>query len=176
MVGVDSASDWAGSGLAYLTGLSDGQPDFSRAAVLAEARRVTADIARLFGIEVDAATVLAGRAAISDLTRRGRVSAGGAARLLATADGWCAVALPRADDVAALPALLETDAIPADPWMALSHWAATRSTDAVVGRSRLLDISAAGLGEVCAEQPAVRRCRAHAEPRQADGLLVDDLS
>ena len=176
MVGVDSASDWASSGLAYLTGLSDGQPDFSRAAVLAEARRVTADIARLFGIEVDAATVLAGRAAISDLTRRGRVSAGGAARLLATADGWCAVALPRADDVAALPALLETDAIPADPWMALSHWAATRSTDAVVGRSRLLDISAAGLGEVCAEQPAVRRCRAHAEPRQADGLLVADLS
>jgi hypothetical protein len=89
-------SDWAGSGLAYLTGPPDGEPDFSRAAVLAEAGRVAADIARLLGVEVDAATMLAGRAAILGLTRGGRVSAGGATRLLATADGWCAIAVPRA--------------------------------------------------------------------------------
>ena len=108
---VNAASDWARSGLAYLTGRAAGPPDFSRAAVLAEARRVTADIAGLLGVEVDAATTLAGRAAILNLTRRGRVSAGGATRMLATADGWCAVALPRADDVAALPALLEVDAV-----------------------------------------------------------------
>jgi len=37
---VNAASDWAGSGLAYLTGRPEGAPDFSRAAVLAEARRV----------------------------------------------------------------------------------------------------------------------------------------
>jgi hypothetical protein len=180
MVGVDQAvrraADWADSGLAYLTGPADGQPDFSRAAVLAEARRVAADIAQLLGVEIDAATILAGRAAILGLTRRGRVSAGGATRLLATADGWCAVALPRADDVATLPALLEADAVPDDPWPALSDWAATRSTEAVVARGQLLDIAVAGRGEVCAEPPAVRRGRSGVGPRRVDGLLVADLS
>jgi CoA-transferase family III len=170
------ASDWAGSGLAYLTGGPDGQPDFSRAAVLAEARRVTADIAGVLGVEVDAATMLAGRAAILGLTRRGRISAGGATRLLATGDGWCAVALPRPDDVAALPALLEADSVPDDPWLAVSDWAATHSTEAVVARGQLLDIAVAGLGEVSAEPPAVRRCGGVASPRPADGLLVADLS
>ena len=176
MVSVDAALDWADTGLAYLTGESDGQPDFSRAAVLAEARRVAADIARLLGVEVDAATMLAGRAAILGLTRRGRVSAGGATQLLATADGWCAIALPRADDIATLPALLEADKVPGDPWMALSGWAATRSTEAVVARGQLLDIAVAGLGEVCAEPPTVRRCRSDAGPRRVDGLLVADVS
>ena len=180
MVGVDQAvrraADWADSGLAYLTGPADGQPDFSRAAVLAEARRVAADIAQLLGVEIDAATILAGRAAILGLSRRGRVSVGGATRLLATADGWCAVALPRTDDVATLPALLEADAVPDDPWLALSDWAATRSTEAVVARGQLLDIAVAGRGEVCAEPPAVRRGRSGVGPRRVDGLLVADLS
>jgi CoA-transferase family III len=169
-------SDWAGSGLAYLTGPPDGEPDFSRAAVLAEAGRVAADIARLLGVEVDAATMLAGRAAILGLTRGGRVSAGGATRLLATADGWCAIAVPRADDVAALPALLETDAVPDEPWTAVSDWAATRATEAVVARGQLLDIAVAGLGEVSAEAPLVRRSGKVARPREVDGLLVADLS
>jgi CoA-transferase family III len=176
MVSVDAALDWADTGMAYLTGEPDGQPDFSRAAVLTEARRVAADIARLLGVEVDAATTLAGRAAILGLTRRGRVSAGGATRLLATADGWCAIALPRADDIATVPALLEADTVPGDPWMALSGWAATRSTEAVVARGQLLDIAIAGLGEVCAEPPTLRRCRSQVGPRRVDGLLVADLS
>jgi len=180
MVGVDqavsTAADWAASGLACLTGPSDGAPDFSRAAVLVEARRVTTDIAGLLGVEVDAATVLAGRAAIMNLRRRGRISAGGATRLLATADGWCALALPRADDAAALPALMEVHAVTGDAWTALSDWTATRSTDAVVGRAQLLDIAAAALGEAAAEPPAVRGCGGSAGPRRPDGLLVADLS
>jgi hypothetical protein len=174
--GVSTAADWAASGLAWLTGPSDGAPDFSRAAVLVEARRVTTDIAGLLGVEVDAATVLAGRAAIMNLRRRGRISAGGATRLLATADGWCALALPRADDAAALPALMEVDAVTGDAWTALSHWAATRSTEAVVARAQLLDIAAAALGEAGAEPPAVRVCGGSAGPRRPDGLLVADLS
>ncbi len=180
MVGVDravnGASDWAGSGLASLTGPPDGPPDFTRAAVLTEARRVTADIARLIGVDGDAATLLAGRAAILGLTRQGRVSAGGATRLLATTDGWSAIALPRPDDIAALPALLEADAVPADPWMALSRWAATRSTEAVVDRAHLLDIATAGLGEATAASPDVRPDGSATEPRRPDGLLVADLS
>jgi len=176
IVGVDMAADWADSGLAYLTGPSDGQPDFSRAPVLAEARRVAADVAELLGVEIDAATVLAGRAAILGLSRRGRVSPGGATRLLATADGWCAVALPRADDVAALPALLQIDTTPADPWQALSDWAATCSTEQVVSRGQFLDIAAAGLAEVGAQPPMVGRGQHRVAPRPAEGLLVADLS
>src|SRR5271155_3607021 len=98
MVGVDQAMsealDWAGSGLAYLTGPTDGTPDFSRAAVLAEARRVSTDIAGLLGVEVDAAAMLAGRAAILGLTRRGRISAGRAPRPLPPRGRRCAGAIP----------------------------------------------------------------------------------
>ena len=180
MVGVEQATngalDWAGSGLAQLTGSSDGPPDFSRAPVLTEARRVTADIATLLGIQVDAATILAGRAALMNLTARGRISAGGATRLLATADGWCAVALPRDDDVAALPALMEVDEVTGDHWAALTRWAATYPTDRVVSRAQLLDIATAALGEAAAAPPAVRRGGVNARSRGFEGLLVADLS
>ena len=144
--------------------------------VVVEARRVAADIAGLLGVEVDAATILTGRAAITNLGRPGRISAGGATRLLRTVDGWCAVALPRDDDVAALPALIEVDALTGDAWAALSHWAATCSSEHVVERAQLLDIAVAALGEAAAEAPTVRRCGASTGPRRPDGLLVADLS
>lgn len=169
-------TDWAGSGLACLTGPAGGPPDCSRAAVLAEAQRVTGEIAELTGVEVDAATVLAGRAALLGLTRRGRISAGGATRLLRAADGWCAIALPRADDVAALPALLEADTAPVDPWQTLCDWTATHSTHDIVTRAQLLDIAAAALGEVGAAAPSVRRIGDGTQPRGPEGLLVADLS
>jgi len=143
--------------------------------MLVEARRVAADIGELLGVAVDADTVLAGRAALLKLGRPGRISAGGATRLLPTSDGWCAVALPRDDDVAALPAVLEVDVV-ADPWAELSRWAATRSASEVVKRTQLLDIAAAALGEASAADPVVRRCGPTARPRRADGLLVADLS
>ena len=146
------------------------------ATVVVEGRRVAADIAGLLGVEVDAATILTGRAAILNLARPGRISAGGATRLLRTTDGWCALALPREDDVAALPALMEVDTVTGDTWTALSHWAATCSTDHVVERAQLLDVAAAALGEAAAEPPTVRRCGTSTGSRRADGLLVADLS
>ena len=146
------------------------------ATVVVEGRRVAADIAGLLGVEVDTATILTGRAAILNLARPGRISAGGATRLLRTTDGWCALALPREDDVAALPALMEVDTVTGDTWTALSHWAATCSTDHVVERAQLLDVAAAALGEAAAEPPTVRRCGTSTGSRRADGLLVADLS
>jgi hypothetical protein len=144
--------------------------------MLEEARRVAADIGGFLGVDVDAATVLAGRAAILNLGPPGRLSAGGATRLLPTADGWCAVALPRDDDLAALPALMEVDAVTGDPWGELSRWAATCSSDEIIARTQLLDIAAAALGEASAGVPTVRQCGAGAGPRRADGLLVVDMS
>jgi CoA transferase family III len=143
--------------------------------MLVEARRVAADIGELLGVAVDADTSLAGRAALLNLGQPGRISAGGATRLLPTSDGWCAVALPRNDDVAALPAVLEVDTV-THPWAELSCWAATRSAAEVVERTRLLDIAAAALGEASAGEPTVRPCGPTARPRPAAGLLVADLS
>lgn len=144
--------------------------------MLEQARLVAADIGRLLGVEVDADTVLAGRAALLGLEPPSRVSAGGATRLLPTADGWCAVALPRDDDVDALPALLGVDALDGDHWAALGHWAIRRSTGDVVERAQLLDIAAAALGEAMPSAPRVRRNGIRVTPRRAEGLLVADLS
>ncbi|HEV7420388.1 MAG TPA: CoA transferase [Mycobacterium sp.] len=171
-----AAQDWGTSGLAYLTGLSDGPPDFSRAAVLARARSVADDVGGRTGVELDAAVLLAGRAAQLGLSRGGRVSAGGATRLLATRAGWCALTLSRPDDVDAVPALLELQASPEDAWVAVERWAATRSPDEVVGRARLLGLPAAVLGEASPDQPVVRRIGASLSPRPPSGLLVADMS
>jgi hypothetical protein len=168
--------DWAGSGLAYLTGASDGPPDFSRAAVLSEARRVADEAARLLQVDIDAAVLLTGRAALLGLSRRGCVAAGGATRLLATSDSWCTVALPRADDVAAVPALLQMNSEPDDMWAALAGWATAQCAATVVSRAVLLDIAAAMLGEATAAEPVIRRHGVPAGPRAPAGLLVADLS
>jgi hypothetical protein len=170
------AQDWGASGLAHLTGLPDGPPDFSRAAVLALARDVAADLGGRIGVELDAAVLLSGRAAQLGLSRGGRVSPGGATRLLPTRHGWGAITLSRPDDVGAVPALLEREVAPADTWSAVERWAAGRSAGEVVERARLLGLPAAMLGEASPGQPVVRRISAAASPRAPSSLLVVDMS
>lgn len=172
----NAASQWGSSGLACLTGLPDGPPDFSRAEVLARARRVATALGDDLGFSVDAATLLAGRAGLLGLTRGGRTSAGGSTRLLRARDGWCALTLSRPDDIAAVPALLEVQEVPADPWTVLRHWAATRLVTAIVERASLLDLPAAGLGEEAPAPPRIQRLGNPGSARGATGLLVADLS
>ena len=173
MVFVSSvAAQWGSSGLAYLTGLSDGPPDFSRANVLDRAGQVAAAT----GGGTGAATLLTGRAGLLGLIRRGRVSTGGATRLLATRDGWCAITLSRPDDVACVPALLHADEVPADPWPMLQRWAAARPVSAIIERAGLLDIPVAALGEAAAAPPRIRQTGARSSRRGPAGLLVTDLS
>lgn len=177
MGGVSSAATtWGSSGLAYLTGLPDGPADFSRARVLPRAHEVAAAIGGRWGVQVDAAGLLTGRAALRGLTRAGRVSPGGATRLLAARDGWCALTLSRADDLAAVPALLQVDEVAVDPWPQLQRWVAARAVPEIVERAALLDIPAAGLGEVTAAPPRTRRIGPPAPARAPGGLLVADLS
>ncbi|WP_204808596.1 CoA transferase [Mycobacterium riyadhense] len=167
MVSVSRASyRWGSSGLAYLTGLPDGPPDFSRANVLAHAERIAAD----------AATLLTGRAGLLGLSRGGRVSAGGATRLFQAHDGWCAITLSRPDDIAAVPALLHTDETPKDPWPMLQRWAATRLVAGITERAELLDIPATALGEATAVPPRIRRVGPRTPARGPAGLLVAELS
>lgn len=172
----DTGADWAASGLAWLTGLADGSPDGSRAAVLTRARGVAAAISTTWGIRVDAVSLLTGRAGVRGFRRAGQTSAGGATRLLPTADGWCALTLSRPDDIATIPALLEADDVPADPWPALTHWAGTRNSTEVVERAVLLDLPVARLGETQPAPPRVVASGPANEPRSAAGLLVADLT
>jgi hypothetical protein len=173
------ASRWGDSGLAWLTGRPGGQPDFARAGILSRAQSVAQRLATA-GVAVDVPTMLGGRAALLHLTRGGRVSAGRASRLLATTDGWCAVTLSRAEDIDAVPALLETDAetrdVNGDPWSAVMEWAARRPAAEVTDRARLLDIPAATLGETAPAPPLIRKIATGAAALNLSGAIVADLS
>ncbi|MEE3065909.1 MAG: CoA transferase [Actinomycetota bacterium] len=172
----NAASRWGSSGLAWLTGLPGGAPDFSRAEVLARAEQVATALGGHLGITVDAAMLLAGRAGLLGLSRAGRISAGGGTRLLSARDGWCALTLSRPDDIAAVPALLEVDEVPADPWPMLQRWAATCLVSAITERASLLDVPAAGLGEAADAPRRVERLGSAGAARGTEGLLVADLS
>lgn len=171
-----AATKWGSSGLAYLTGLPDGPADFSRANLLTRADEIAAAIGDRLGVGVDAPSVLTGRAALLGLSRAGRVSPGGATRLLAARDGWCALTLSRADDLDAVPALLQADDMPADPWPVLQRWAGTHRVAEIVERAGLLDIPVAGLGEAAPAPPRIRVQGSRLAPRGPQGLLVADLS
>jgi hypothetical protein len=97
---------WAASGGMALTGAPDGPAMVSPAGAFGMLGQVLDRLAQGSGVRADPSELLAGRAALMGLRRRGRVSAGGSSRLLPTAEGWCAVTLSRRDDVAAVPAIL----------------------------------------------------------------------
>ena len=144
--------------------------------MLTRAAAVAAELTDLLGTPVDAITILTGRAALLGLQQRGRVSAGGATRLMPTRDGWWALTLSRPDDVAAVPALIEAEAVAADPWPAIERWAAERGSGEAVERAVLLGLPAACLGETTATPPRVSVSGSRAAPRSPAGLLVADLS
>lgn len=167
---VGPASAWIAAGAAALTGYSDGP------ALVAPDRLVT--VIRSAGARlsehldgVDTLALLTERATISGLRRGGRVSCGGATRLLATGDGWIAVSLARREDRDAVPAWLEIDPIEPDGpgpgdqstgqsvgqsvgdesadavWAVVGEVVAGRSASALVARARLLGMPASVLGE-----------------------------
>ena len=107
-------------------------------AALAEIRTLALSPARL---TMDAATLLAERAALMNLPRPGRVSAGGACHLLDCADGAIGLSLPRPDDWQLLPALFE-DASPGN-WAAVEQAVRSRKVDPLVERARLLGLAVA---------------------------------
>src|SRR3954454_782509 len=166
---------WAASGLMWLTGWPDRPPLGEPAGVADALALLTDDIARLTHgrVTLDGPAVAAERAAIRGLGRRGRVSPGGACRLVATADGWIAVKLPRESDVERVPAWLEIESV--DDWT--SH-AATRPTSELVERAAILGLPVVVPGE-CTTGPVVRRPRGSSStglPRTVQDARVLDLS
>lgn len=182
-----SPSDaWARSGAMALTGTADG-PGLPAPAAVAScadgAGRALVALARaVTGIapeDLDGAELLGERAACAEppLERAGRISPGGSARMIACADGWLALNLARTEDVALLPAWLETE--PGgrqDPWEQVATCAAGRSVEALVGRGRLMGlavapVAAAGVGETPWYRVACEGARR--PPREGRPLVVD---
>lgn len=146
------------------------------AAVLERARSVTRAVTARTGIDIDADELLGGRAALLGLPRPGRVSAGGATRLMCGPDGWCALTLSRPDDVDAVAALVEIDDVPQDYWLRIEQRVRDGGVKSFAERARLLGLPVGVLGETRAAAPAVRQLGARVSPPPLTGLLVADLS
>lgn len=151
---------WAASGAMWLTGPKDGAPATAGFPVAAAAFAALESFKELAGDRwtgggLDGGRLLTERAAIAGLQRGGRVSAGGAARLLRCADGWLCLNLAREDDLALLPAWLELEIAaelvePGAPnvassrlWKFLGAELASRSGGELEMRGRLMGLAVA---------------------------------
>ncbi|MDE2301314.1 MAG: CoA transferase [Sphingomonadales bacterium] len=117
------------------------------------------------------------RATLHGFTIPGRRSAGGGCQLLRARDGWVALALPRADDRAMLPALFGDAALPGGDDRAIAAAVARCEAPALVERGRLLGLAVARYGEA----PRAPACEALApgpgrSPAPARAPLVLDLA
>jgi hypothetical protein len=117
--------------------------------VLAPIVRAATSVGRT--VDFDVGRLLTGRAALMGLTRRGRVSAGGACRLLPVADGWVAVSLARPEDAELVDAITgfsmnrESPATGRDDdrtWAALARYALVRPGNEVMARAQLMGVPA----------------------------------
>jgi CoA-transferase family III len=166
-------ADWARSGVVELTGHADGPPLVPPGCGATVAGALADRLAELTDgrVRVDGAALLGERAALLGHRRNGRISAGGACRLLPTADGWAAVSCARPDDPALLGALVSAD-LPDDPWPAVADWLRHHPGAELAERATLLGLAAAPVREShipggIPDLPA---------PRAAEGLLVVDFS
>lgn len=143
-------------------------------------------------VDVDADDVLWNRSRLTGLVPHGRIAAGGSCRIIRATDGWCAVNLPREDDLELLPAWL---GVPSDasviPWSSIEGSIAERPVGDVVEGGQELGLAIAGLpatdvstddqlierGTTSVARPWVmRRHGARGASRPIDGLRVVDLS
>lgn len=140
-------------------------------------------------VDVDGEVLVDARARFTGARPTGRVSAGGSCHLLPAVDGWCAVNLPRDDDLELLPAWLGVASDDgAVPWERIADTVRDRSATAVVASGQELGLAVAALGGDEDEQLAFRGMTAPARPWLArrvgpraatgalDGARVVDLS
>jgi hypothetical protein len=136
------AAAWAGSGLMQLTGAA--APRVCPLPLTAAAEGSWAALGALLQRPMpalDPLDLLVERAAHSGLRRQGRISPGGACRLLDTATVRLAVNLAREDDWDLLPAWLEADIRP--DWDALAEALRQRDAQALLARGRELGLAVA---------------------------------
>ena len=157
-VDVDAAGGWAESGAQWLTSPGVAVPVRMLAGVVGLVRRLDehgAGLADLYGAE--GLGILSSRAAMLGLPRSGRVSCGGATRLLRASDAWIAVALVRPDDLRALPAWLGVEHD--DPalndvtnvWTLLTERLALRPATEIVEFGAVLGLACSVLSEAATD-------------------------
>lgn len=124
-----------------LTGRADAPPLVAPDGIVRRAQALGAVLG------VDVLALLGERAAIAGLRRAGDVSCGRAARLLAAADGWVAVNLPRDSDVEAVPAWLGLAPGP-DMWGSVAGAARSRPAADLVQGAGPIGLPVAAVEEV----------------------------
>nr|BFE28048.1 CoA transferase [Actinomadura rugatobispora] len=172
----EAQAAWAASGAVALAGRPDGPPlvppGRGAAAARALAERFAAHTSGTGrAVRLDGARLLTERAAHLGLRRRGGVSAGGACRLLPTADGWAAVSCARPDDPALLGALACAE-VGDDPWPAVTAWLREHTGAELAERAGLLGVAAGPVVRAPAPPPPP----VPLEPRPLEGALVVDFS
>lgn len=168
---------WSRSGLMALTGTPDAPLMFpAPLAACADgtlaALSALAPAGALDGI--DAAALLAERAAIAGHRRQGAASPGGACRLLQAADGWFALNLARDDDWELLPAWLEME--PAPDWDGLAAAVCERPVGPLIEQGRLLGLALADVQPEREDRPWLRGFTARASDVRERAPRVLDLS
>ncbi|MFG2960226.1 CoA transferase [Streptomyces sp. NPDC048291] len=165
------AEDWARSGVPVLTGHPDGPPLLPPGSAATFATWLADHVSAAGGARLDGARLLAERAALRGLGRRGRLSVGGSCRLLPTGDGWAAVSDARPDDPLLWSALIgrdfDTGALPE----LLADWLAAHDGADLDERVALLGLA----GGAVRPRPG-RTCPLPGTPRAGAGLLVVDFS
>lgn len=153
---------WAASGALALTGDADGAPRWCGPTL--PARILGAGVvvqllaaSRGVALDLDPLALLGERAAIAGFGRRGATSVGAHAHLVPVSDGWVAINLARADDLALLPALLDGEVAPDSAWPVVRAALARRSRAELDARAALLGLP---LGAV----PAAGERRAPSSP------------
>lgn len=152
------------------------------------ARRVSAASAsRGKRLSIDPLGLLTERAAVSGLRRRGRISCGGATRLLEARDGWFAVTFARHEDFELVPAWLEIGEVPLGvssvrdaTWELVESETRVRSVSELRQRAALLGLGFGALGDSGTSRyrrdPVRTVCFGDESPIRLGEVLVVDLS
>lgn len=170
---------WCATGLLALCGTPEepAAPPIGLVDGLIALEKRTVHAAAVLGAELSISwpELVLGRAAMRRFTPKGRTSANGSCRLLATRDVPVALNLPRPDDLAVLDALVEGE-VGEDYWSSLEHWAASQSSQEVLDRTALLHLAAGALGEARSDAVVRSQVGERTAPRSLQGLRVVDLT
>lgn len=150
--------------LSELTGFAEGPPIEAAPAVLDRMQRLGEPLG------VDVLPLVTERAEIWSYSRNGRISCGGATRLLRTADGWMALSLARPDDEDLVPAWIDSTA----DWESIEARVASAASEDLVARGRLLGLPVAALSERAAPpEPSLAEHVGAAPPLDRSPVVVD---
>jgi hypothetical protein len=155
----DVITDWTESGAVWLTGRSAGRPIVPPGGAATAARGAGLAFAAFSAlmdqpVEVAGHLLLGERAALAGLQRRAPWNLTVTCRSIRSHDGWFVLNLARADDVSAVPALIERDVRDGEgtAWTSVRRWARTVKAAEAVERAQLLGMPA---GVVPVEPPRV---------------------